>query len=181
MSWDVARIFHLWSRSYVGLLSLLTTFSACSRCETHDDETLIRALIEGAEKSAEKHAVGEIMDLTTDDLIVLPGEKDRSSVKRTLFVAFRFYDKFDIVYPRPTVNVDKSRVFAEAVIHFVILRSGIERPALAELYEDPDAFIEQASKMADLYQLAIWLKKTDGDWRVRKAHLKGGARLIPGI
>ena len=165
------------------LLSLgpLAFITGWARCETVDDETLIRTLIEGAEKSAEAHAISKIMDLATLDLVVQPGDKNRQHVKRTLFAAFQFYGQFDVIYPRPTVNVDKSKAFAEAVIHFVILRSGVELPALHALYEDPDAFVEQASQKADLYKLDLWLIKEGGEWRVRRAQIKGGAGLVPRI
>jgi hypothetical protein len=165
----------------VCLFALLICKSGCSRCETLDDETRIRALIEKAEKSAESHAIGEILDLTTEDLLVQPGDKNRASVKRTLFVAFQFYGKLDVMYPRPTVNVDKSGAFAEALIHFVVVPSGKQRPDLTALYEDPEAFMETASELADLYKLELWLKKEGGDWLVRKARIHGSRSLVPRI
>ena len=151
----------------------------CRKCETQDDETAIRQLIDGAVKSAEAQDIGALMDIATEDLTVLPGNKDRQKVKRELFVAFRYYGTFSIKHPRPTVNVDRTGEFAEAFVPFLILKAGVDPPDLSGLYEDPEAFVQEVSKLADLYRLELWLKKDGGDWLVRKARIQGGVRLMP--
>ena len=52
-------------------------------CSAGDDVSAIRGLIERAVESAEKHEIGEIIDLTTEDFQALPGKLNRASVPRS--------------------------------------------------------------------------------------------------
>jgi hypothetical protein len=68
-------------------------------CSGKDDADIIRQLIkEGAKLAAEHDAVG-LMQLTTEDFLAGPGQHDRKEVRRILWLAFRHYGEFKIVYP----------------------------------------------------------------------------------
>ncbi|MCP4680347.1 MAG: hypothetical protein GY854_33640 [Deltaproteobacteria bacterium] len=147
--------------------------SSCGSCETSDNETQIRALIDKGAAFAQKHDIGELMGLTTDGFQAWPGPRDRQSVKGVLFIAFKRYKKFSVKFPRPTVNVDATGVYAEAKTPFLILREGQSMPDLKDLYDDPDEWVEKVDDLADPYHLELWLIKEDGEWLVRKARLHG--------
>jgi len=66
-----------WVLLIVGALLLAFPF-----CSSKDDERALRALVENAARFAEKHDVGEIMDLTTEDFQAQPGDLDRRGTKR---------------------------------------------------------------------------------------------------
>lgn len=149
----------------------------CQGCDKNDDEKQIRTLLENATLAAEEHNIKGLMGLTTKDFIALPGERDRRHVKATLFVAFRKYGKMSVEMPRPTVNVDKSGRYAEVDTPFVIVRKGSAVPDLSGLYNDPGNWTKEIDKMADLYDLHLWLIKKDGTWVVRQAKLSGMNRL----
>ncbi len=157
--------------AFVMVSSLLV--AGCGSCETPDDETQIRALMEKGAGFAEKHDIGEIMGLATSDFQAWPGPKDRQSVKGVLFVAFRRYGKFSVKFPRPTVNVDVSGAYAEAKTPFLIVREGQNLPDLKDLYEDPEGWVEKVDDLADPYHLELWLVKKDDEWLVRKVRLHG--------
>ncbi|MCP4600049.1 MAG: nuclear transport factor 2 family protein [Proteobacteria bacterium] len=151
--------------------------SGCSKCETFDDETQIRKLIEDAAKSAEKRDIKELLELLTEDFVASPGAKDRQAIKGILFIAFRRYGKFTVEFPRPVVNVDPSLSYAEAATPFLIVRKGQDIPGLSDLYDDPKAWIDKIGNLADPYHLDIWFIKKGDEWLVRKAHLHSINRL----
>lgn len=142
-------------------------------CGKTDDTTAIRRLIDKGTQLAEKHELGDLMRLTTPDFIALPGHQDAARVKGILFVAFQHYGNLNIHYPRPSVEMAEGGESATALIHFVIVSQDKAIPELKELYENPEKWIEKASEKADLYQLALVLVKTGGEWRVKQAELKG--------
>jgi hypothetical protein len=149
----------------------------CGSSQTPDDEAQIRKLIEDARILAEQKNIKELMAMTTKDLVVDPGQKDRQATKVTLFAAFRFYQKFQVKCPRPMVTVDETKRHGEATLPFVIVREGVDFPDLKSLYNDPKSWLTQVGKIADLYHLTVWLTKDDGTWLVRKAHIQGTKRF----
>ncbi len=148
-------------------------FVGCNRCETEDDETLLRGIIDRAAKLAEEHDVKELMRLAAKDFQASPGAQDRNATRGMLFMAFQRYGKFSVRFPRPTVNVDQGGAHAEASTPFLIVRDGQGLPDLSDLYNDPDGWVEQLGSMADPYHLELWFVKKDGDWLVRKARIQG--------
>ena len=71
-------------------LFLMFMASACSQ---KDDVQVIREMIKGAAGLAEDHNVSEIMELTTEDVVALPGHHNRLEIKRLIFSAFMHYGK----------------------------------------------------------------------------------------
>ena len=145
----------------------------CGSGAPPDDEVLIRKLIDEARALAEQKKINELMDLATRDLTVDPGRRDRQAVRATLFAAFRFYRAFQIKYPRPMVSVDAAKTRGETTIPFVIVRQGAAFPDLKALYDEPERWLEEVGRMADLYHLTVWLKKDGDSWLVERAHIQG--------
>ena len=156
---------------------LAATLPSCSGCEDKDDETQIRQLFNYAADIAQKKDIGELMDLTTEDFKVARHGLDRQSVKGVLLMAFRRYGTFTIEHPRPDVDLGPADGEATASAPFLIVRQGKEAPDLRDLYEDPQGWIESVGEMADLYNIELWLVKTDDGWKVEKARLDGYRRL----
>ena len=151
----------------VGMLLLLTA------CGKKDDTEAVRDLIKKGAELAQKHAVGDLMELTTEDFSASPGTRDAGEVKKILFLAFQHYGVFEIHYPRPSVSFGREEGRAGTVLYFVIVRRDQPFPELKELYRDPERWIEAAREKADLYRLQLDLRKAGDDWKIQKAHLEG--------
>jgi hypothetical protein len=142
-------------------------------CSKKDDTTVIRSLVQKGAELAEQHAIGDLMDLTAPGFTAVPGDYDARTVKGVLFAAFRHYGNFKIHFPQPTVNFNQTAGQADTTIYYVIVRQDQQLPGLKELYKDPKKWVEAASEKADLYQLELTLIKSDGGWKVIKAHMEG--------
>ena len=144
-----------------------------SACSPKDDVTVIRKIIQKAARSAENHQIADLVGLTAEGFLALPGHHDVRAVKSILFGAFRHYGQFELHYPQPAVDVAADSKDASAVVYFLIVRRNQSIPGLKELYNDPRRWLEAVGEKADLYQLKLQLKKKDGDWLVQQAHLEG--------
>jgi len=154
------------------VLLLLISVSALESCSSKDEETAIRELIKKGATLGEEQDIKGLMNLTTEDLLVLPGELGRQETRRILFVAFRHYQSFKILYPRPNVELKPDKRSASAVFPFLIVKKEAALPNLKELYEDPQRWLETVGENADLYRLKLEWVKQDGDWLVKQARLE---------
>jgi hypothetical protein len=109
---------------------------------------------------------------TTEDFLALPGDLGRQETRRILFVAFRHYQDFKIIYPRPNVELKPDKSSASAVFPFLIVKKETTLPKLKELYEDPQRWLETVGENADLYRLKLEWVKQNGDWLVGRHGLK---------
>jgi hypothetical protein len=141
-------------------------------CGTSDEEAAIRKLIDQAADLAEKHQIGDLVRLTAQDFVATPGNHDANSVKGILFVTFRQYGSFNVLYPRPTVTVETSAQQASATIYFVIVRKDVAMPRFKDLYHDPVGWLEAVGDKAEPYRLALDLIKQDRRWQVQRTHLE---------
>ena len=154
------------------LVLLLIAVSMLEACSSKDEESAIRELIKKGATLAEEQDIKGLMNLTTEDLLVLPGDLGRQETRRILFVAFRHYQDFKVLYPRPSVELKQDKGSASAVFPFLIVRKETTIPKLKELYEDPQRWLETVGENADLYRLKLeWLKQ-NGDWLVKQARLE---------
>ena len=140
-------------------------------CSSTDDASMIRKLVEDCARLAEEHNAKEIIKQTTEAFYANPGKHDRQGVRKILWWAFRQYGEFKILYPEPDIELMESDSAAICRIYFMIVRNKQEYPALKELYDDPEAWLEEVGKNADLYRLDLNFSKNDGDWDVTRAEL----------
>lgn len=154
------------------LILLLIAMSVLEACSSKEGESAIRELIKKGATLAEEQNIKGLMNLTTEDLLVLPGDLGRQETRRILFVAFRHYQDFRVLYPRPSVELKQDKRSASAVFPFLIVKKETTIPKLKELYEDPQRWLETVGENADLYRLKLeWLKQ-NGDWLVKQARLE---------
>jgi hypothetical protein len=158
-----------WGWLFVLLLIVLGGLESCS---SKDEETAIRELIKKGATLGEEQDIKGLMSLSTEDLLVLPGDLGRQETRRILFVAFRHYQDFKILYPRPSVDLKPDKRSASAVFPFLIVKKETTLPKLKELYEDPQRWLETVGENADLYRLKLECLKQNGDWLVKKARLE---------
>ncbi len=151
---------------------LLITMSGLESCSSKDEETTIRELVKKGAKLGEEQDIKGLMNLTTEDFLALPGDLGRQETRRILFVAFRHYQDFKILYPRPNVELKPDKRSASAVFPFLIVKKEMALPKLKELYEDPQRWLETVGENADLYRLKLEWIKQNGDWLVRQARLE---------
>ena len=143
-----------------------------SSCSKKDDVSQILELIKSAVKLAEEHNVKRLIQLTSEDFHALPGQHDRQGTGKILWWAFRQYGEFKIMYPEPSIDpVDMGRA-ATGRVYFMIVRKDRSYPGLNELYKDPEAWLEEVGKNADLYRLDLNFVKKNRDWIVKSALLE---------
>jgi len=151
---------------------LLIAGSLLGSCSSQDEETVIREAIKKGATLAEEQDIKGLMNMTTEDFRAFPGDLGRQETRRILFVAFRHYQDFKILYPRPSVELKPDKRSASAVFPFLIVKKDMTLPQLKELYEDPQRWLEVVGENADLYRLKLEWIKQDGDWPVKQARLE---------
>jgi hypothetical protein len=151
---------------------LLIAVSVLESCSSKDEETAIRELVKKGATLGEERDIRGLMSLTTEDFRALPGDLGRQETRRILFVAFRHYQDFKILYPRPSVDLKPDKRSASAVFPFLIVKKETTLPKLKELYEDPQRWLETVGENADLYRLKLECVKHEGGWVVRLARLE---------
>ncbi len=168
MSWGIPGTSHL-----AVMLALLFLVSACSKTER---ESEVYQLIEQAVGLAEGHKLGELMDLTQDGFIVSPGNRSSKDVRRILFVTFKRFGRFSILYPKPSVLLSEDEKTAIVKMNFLITKKDNPIPELELLYDDASAWLKTVDERSDLYTLSLELGYESGDWLVKKARISGFAR-----
>ncbi len=142
----------------------------CMACSRDDDaETIRKHIAEGA-ALAEAHEIGDLLNLTTEDVRAM--DMDRRGIKGVLWRVFRQYGGFALLYPRPTITIAEGARDASTQFPFLIVRKTIDIPGLQHLREDPLAWVDAVGDQADLYRLRLEWIKQDGNWLVDHAHLE---------
>ena len=152
---------------------MFSFFFLAAACSEKDDAQLIRTLIKRGAELAEDHDVGGVMELTTEDVVALPGHHKRLEIKRILWSAFMHYGKFKALYPKPSVDLSDKGGSASCTIYLLIVKKERTFPDLKDLYDDPRRWLDAVGENADLYQIKLQLLKKDGRWRVKQAQLEG--------
>jgi hypothetical protein len=161
-------------RNHYFLAMLLVIISACclSSCSEKDDIALILSLIEKAEALAEDHDTGKLMELTSKNFKAQDGKLERPQVRKILWLTFRRYGKFDLLFPEPTVEISDKKLSAIAVVYFLIVKKEQPLPDLKKLYKDPERWLEEVGELADLYRLNLQFLKKGDKWSVNAAKIE---------
>jgi hypothetical protein len=170
VSINTYRLRKKWARQAIFWAILFVFVSSCS---PKDEVAAIRELIQKGAELAEDHDVGGLMELTTENVIALPGRHSRIEIKRILWLAFKHYGNLKILYPEPSVNLTSNENSASSRVYLLIVKKDRNLPELKELYTEPRRWLEEVGENADLYQLDLQILKRDGDWLVKQAHLEG--------
>lgn len=147
-------------------------FLLATSCSEKDDVVAIRELIKKGAELAQDHDINGILDLTTEDLVALPGHRNRREIKRIIWSAFMRYGSFRVLYPEPAVDLTAKENTATARVYVLIVRKNQPLPKLKELYKDPKRWLEAVGEHADLYQINLQMLKKNGHWFVRQARLE---------
>ena len=158
---------------YFFALLLFLIFAYClSSCSKKDDIAPILSLVKKAEALAEEHDTGKLMELTLKNFTAQDGKLKRRQVRKFLWLTFRRYGKFDLLFPEPAVEISDKEQSATAVVHFLIVKKEQPLPDLEKLYKDPERWLEEVGELADLYRLNLkFLKKSD-KWLVTSAKIE---------
>jgi hypothetical protein len=148
-------------------------FFLAASCSEKDDAQVIRVLIKDAAEMAEDHNLSGIMELTTEDVVALPGRHNRLEIKRLIFSAFMHYGKLKVLYPKPSVELSTTDNSATCMIYLLIVKKDRAIPDVKDLYNEPRRWLETVGENADLYQVKLQLLKKGSTWRVNQAHLEG--------
>lgn len=164
------RLRKKWARPAILWAVLFVFVSSCSQ---KNEVLAIRELIKKGAELAEDHDVGGIMELTTEDVVALPGQHKRLEIKRIIWTAFRHYGKLKVLYPEPSVNLASNESIAFSRVYLLIVKKDRNFPELKKLYKDPRRWLEEVGENADLYQIKLQMLKKDGTWLVKQTHLEG--------
>ena len=127
---------------WIQIISWVIIFALLTSCSSKDDVVEIRQIIKESATLAEEHDVGELIERTSEDFLALPGRHDRLEVKRIIWLAFRHYGSFRILYHEPVVDLsDDDTAIAE--LHFIIIKKERSFPKLKKLFKDPQAWLEE--------------------------------------
>jgi len=161
-------------RNYYFLAVLLVIIFACSlsSCSKKDDVALILSLIEKAEALAEEHDTGKLMELTSKNFKAQDGKLKRQEVRKFLWLTFRGYGKFNLLFPEPAVEISDKEQSATVVVHFLIVKKEQSLPDLEKLYKDPERWLEEVGELADLYRLNLQFLKKGDKWLVTSAKIE---------
>ncbi|MBW2252560.1 MAG: hypothetical protein JRF60_18545 [Deltaproteobacteria bacterium] len=161
-------------RNYYFLAVLLVIIFACSlsSCSKKDDVALILSLIEKAEALAEEHDTGKLMELTSKNFKAQDGKLKRQEVRKFLWLTFRRYGKFNLLFPEPAVEISDKEQSATVVVHFLIVKKEQSLPDLEKLYKDPERWLEEVGELADLYRLNLQFLKKGDKWLVTSAKIE---------
>jgi hypothetical protein len=162
---DFYRHNFLFTRTLLILLGTISIFCLAS-CAEKDDVTLIRNLIKEGAALAEEQDISAMMELTTKDFLAQPGSRNRREVRKFIWLVFRKYGKFRILYPEPAIELASDNQSAAATVHFLIAKKEQTIPKLEKLYKDPQRWLEEVSENADLYRFNLKLLQKNGDWLV---------------
>jgi ketosteroid isomerase-like protein len=155
------------------LLLPLVLGLSCGLCgEESSDEEQIRGIIKKAVELAEQKDIGGIMEVVTEDFMVMPRKMDRRQTKGMLLYVFQRYKDLSIIYPRPSVAVEPGAPSGLASMVFLMLRGSDTRPDVEGLSDDLDQWVRKVGDYTRLYRLKLTFYKEDDDWLVQRAHLE---------
>jgi len=161
-------------RNHYCFAALLILIFACSlsSCSKKNDIALILSLVEKAEALAEEHDTGKLMELTSKTFTAQDGKLKRRQVRKFLWLTFRRYGKFDLLFPEPAVEISDKEQSAAVVVHFLIVKKEQPLPDLEKLYKDPERWLEEVGELADLYRLNLQFLKKGDKWLVTSAKIE---------
>ncbi len=163
---------HIGNHCYFAAL-LVIIFTCClSSCSKKDDIALILSLVEKAEALAEEHDTGKLMELTSKNFKAQDGKLKRRQVRKFLWLTFRRYGKFDLLFPEPAVEISDKEQSATVVVYFLIVKKEQPFPDLEKLYKDPERWLEEVGELADLYRLNLQFLKKGDKWLVNTAKIE---------
>jgi len=111
---------HLRNHCYFAALLVIIFVCCLSSCSEKDDIALILSLVEKAEALAEERDTGKLMELTSKNFTAQDGKLKRQQVRKFLWLTFRRYGKFDLLFPEPAVEISDKEQSATAVVHYFL-------------------------------------------------------------
>ncbi len=161
-------------RNHCYFVALIVLILACflSSCSKKDDIALIVSLVEKAEALAEKHDTGKLMELTSKTFTSQDGKLNRRQVRKFLWLTFKRYGKFDLLFPEPAVVISDEELSATAIVYFLIVKKEQPLPDLEKLYKDPEHWLEEVGEFADLHRLNLQFLKKSDKWLVTSAKIE---------
>lgn len=164
---------HLLNHGYFAGLIVLGFACLMSSCtEKEDDIALILSLVQKAEVLAEEHDTGKLMEFTSNDFKAQDGKMPRQQVRKFLWLTFRRYGNFNLLFPQPDVEISENKQSATATLHFLVVKKEQTLPDLEKLYKDPERWLQEVGELADLYRLNLKFLKKDDKWLVNAAKIE---------
>jgi len=112
------------------------------------------------------------MELTSKNFTAQDGKLKRQEVKKFLWLTFKRYGKFNLLFPEPAVEISDKEQSATVVVYFLIVKKEQPLPDLEKLYKDPERWLEEVGELADLYRLNLQFLKKGDKWQVTSAKIE---------
>jgi len=158
---------------FITVMLFLLLLGGCSKTDREEE---VYRFIQQVVELAEGHKLGGVMDQTQDGFSVDPGNHSSKEVRRVLFVMFKRFGRFRILYPKPSVKLSEDERTAVVKMNFLITTKDKPFPELELLYADSAAWLKSVDERSDVYTLSMELGYEAGGWLVRKARISGFAR-----
>jgi len=114
--------------SICAILFPLLVLGCILSCSPGDETTAIREVIKQGATLGEEHDLSRLINLTSDDFVALPGNVDRRETRRILWLAFRHYGSFKVLYPLPSIDLKPDRRSASQVSPFLSFEKTLLSP-----------------------------------------------------
>ena len=164
------HFFNPWYLAALSIIFLTCFLSSCS--EQKDDVAIILSLIEKGEALAEEHETGKLMEFTSTDFKAQDGRLNRQQVRKFLWLTFRRYGNFNLLFPEPAVEISDNKKAATVMVHFLVVKKEQRIPDLEKLYKEPERWLKEVGEIADLYRLNLKFLKKDDKWLVNAAKIE---------
>ena len=155
--------------AFLLLLGFACIILSCAQKE--DDIALILNIIQKAEVLAEEHDTGKFMEFTSKEFKAQDGRLNRQQVRKFLWMTFRRYGNFNLLFPEPAVEISENKQVATAIVNFLMVKKDQPIPDLKKLYKDPQRWLEEVGEVADLYRLNLEFLNKDDKWLVNTAKI----------
>ena len=109
---------------------------------------------------------------TSKDFKAQDERLNRQQVRKFLWLTFKRYGQFDLLFPQPAVEISDNKQTATVVVHFLVVKNEQPIPDLEKLYKDPQRWLQEVDEVADLYRLNLDFLKKDDKWLVNTAKIE---------
>jgi hypothetical protein len=152
------------------MLALAVSLSALALtgCQEETDNREVLLLVDDLNQALEERDVRGLLGHTTADFMFFPGRLDKRAATKRAFFMFKLHGAVEALYPTPAVELDGE---STAVVSgpFLLVRRGASDPALEDLEDDPDAWLERAADFGNVINAEISLVRRGDRWLVQTA------------
>ncbi len=148
------------------LLVIVIILVGVAGCENEQEQAAL-SVVEDGITLLEDRSVTKAMRLTTRDFLVQPERLNQHATSKRLIGFFRDNGKVTVLHPTPEIEVREAGDSALVTMPFVVARKGVAVEALDDLSDNPEAWVERASRYTEVQHVEISVVRKDDRWLIR--------------